>query len=88
MAITKLFSRISPIKRDFFILAIVKDNRKNMILKHHSTLDLGGTCRADTPLQDPILSFSHTFSLKSARVGGPHPSKGSTPPYGKSWVHH
>ena len=25
------------------------------------------------PLWDPIPSFLHTFSLKSARVGGPHP---------------
>ena len=26
------------------------------------------------PPWDPILSFLHTFSLKSAHVGGPHPS--------------
>ena len=35
------------------------------------------------PLWDPILSFLHTFSLKSARVGGPHPPNGCTlPPMG------
>ena len=33
------------------------------------------------PLQDPILSFSHTFSLKSAHVGGQnHPKMGPRPP--------
>ena len=37
------------------------------------------------PLRDPILSLSHTFSLKSARVGGPRPPpppNGSTAPTG------
>ena len=37
-----------------------------------------GACRRTPPLQDPILSFSHTFSLKSAHVGGQNPPK---------WVH-
>ena len=33
------------------------------------------------PLQDPILSFLHTFSLKSAHVGGQNPPKmGPHPP--------
>ena len=40
----------------------------------------GGGVPAHAPLQDPILSFSHTFSLKSAHVGG------QTPPPPK-WVH-
>ena len=35
---------------------------------------------AHAPLRDPILSFSHTYSLKSTHVGGPHPPlNGSTP---------
>ena len=34
------------------------------------------------PLGDPILSFSHTFLLKNAHVGGPCPPNGSTPPTG------
>ena len=39
------------------------------------------------PLQDPILSFSHTFSLKSAHIGGQNPPKmGPCPPYRKSWI--
>ena len=33
----------------------------------------GGEPGAHHPLWDPILSFSHTFSLESARVRGPHP---------------
>ena len=34
-----------------------------------------------TPLQDPILLFLHTFSLKSAHVGGQNPPKmGPRPP--------
>ena len=32
------------------------------------------------PLQDPILLFSHTFSLKSACFGGRRPPNGSMPP--------
>ena len=32
------------------------------------------------PLWDPILSFSHTFSPKGARVGGPCPPNGCTSP--------
>ena len=40
-------------------------------------VDLGGVL-AHTPLQDPIFSFSHTFSLKSAHIGGQNPPK---------WVH-
>ena len=41
---------------------------------HHKLL----THAPPPPLQDPILSFSHTFSLKSAHVGGQNPPK---------WVH-
>ena len=48
--------------------------------------DLGGMSGA--PPWDPILSFLHTFSLKSACIGGPCPSNGSTPRYGKSWIRH
>ena len=43
--------------------------------------NLGGV-PGSCPPWDPILSFSHTFSPKSAHVGGPHP------PYGKSWIRH
>ena len=43
-----------------------------------------GACPVHIPPPwDPILSFSHTFSPKSAHVGGPRP-----PPYGKSWIRH
>ena len=31
----------------------------------------GGVPGAHHPLWDPILSFSHTFSPKSTRIGGP-----------------
>ena len=39
---------------------------------------------APPPLWDPILSFSHTFSPKSAHVGGPQPcpQMGPHPPLG------
>ena len=41
------------------------------------------------PLWDPILSFLHTFSPKSAYIGGPCPSQmGAHPPYVKSWIRH
>ena len=35
---------------------------------------------APPPQQDPFLSFSHMFLLKSVRIGGRHPSNGSVPP--------
>ena len=39
------------------------------------------------PLQDQILSFLHTFSLKSAHVRGQNlPKMGPCPPYRKSWI--
>ena len=44
-----------------------------------------GACQAHAPLWDQILSFSHTFLLKSTHVGGPRPPpppNGSTPPMG------
>ena len=34
---------------------------------------------ASHPLWDLILSFSHTFSVKSARIRGPHPLMGARP---------
>ena len=46
-----------------------------------SLADLGGGgARHTPPLWDPILSFLHTFSPKSAHVGGPRPLNGCTPP--------
>ena len=45
-----------------------------------SLADLGGMPGTCHPLWDPILSFSHTFSPKSACVGGPCPPNGCTPP--------
>ena len=41
--------------------------------------DLGGRARRTPPLWDPILSFSHTFSPKSAHVGGPRPPPTGNP---------
>ena len=41
----------------------------------------GGHAGCTPPLWDPILSFLHTFSLKSAHVGGPRPLlTGACPP--------
>ena len=41
------------------------------------------------PQQDPSLSFSHTFFLKSVRVRGRcPPPMVQHPPNGKSWIHH
>ena len=39
-----------------------------------------GCAGCTAPLWDPILSFSHTFSPKSAHVGGPCPPNGCMPP--------
>ena len=49
----------------------------------------GGHHQCMPPQQDQFLLFSHTFSPKSVRVGGWHPSNGSVPPLnGKSWICH
>ena len=43
------------------------------------------------PLWDPILSFLHTFTPKSAHVRGPCPPNGCMPPpppHEKSWISH
>ena len=42
----------------------------------------GAPRRASPPQQDQFLSFSHTFSLKSVRIGGwrPPPPTGRRPP--------
>ena len=47
-----------------------------------------GRCQHASPQQDPILSFLHTFSLKSTHVGGQHPPMAWRPPNGKSWIRH
>ena len=40
-----------------------------------------GACPVHAPLWDPILSFLHKFSLKSAHVRGPRPPPtGARPP--------
>ena len=44
-------------------------------------------CRA-RPLQDPILSFSHTFSPKSTHIRGRRAPNGSMPPNWKSCIGH
>ena len=36
-----------------------------------------GACLVHAPLWDPILSFLHTFSPKSAHIGGPRPPTGN-----------
>ena len=43
-------------------------------------VDLGGCMPVHSPLWDPILSFSHTFSPKSAQVRGPCPPNGCMSP--------
>ena len=55
-----------------------------VLLLIYNTKSIGGSrgrAGARPPLQDPILSFSHTFSLKSAHVGSQKPPKmGPRPP--------
>ena len=47
-----------------------------------------GVCLVHAPLWNPILSFLHTFSPKSAHIGGPCPPQWVHTPYGKSWICH
>ena len=51
------------------------------IMEHVTLADLGA-CPAHVPLRDPILSFSHTFLVKSACIGSPWPPMGPCPPMG------
>ena len=57
------------------------------LTRYFSSIGIGGsrverTRRTPTPRRNPILSFSHTFSPKSARVGGRRapPTNGLAPP--------
>ena len=47
------------------------------VYPHSSLADLGGRARRTPPLWDPILSFLHTFSVKSTCIGGPRPTMGN-----------
>ena len=68
-----------------------QENRHKRVRKTSAILSISQRCsktiggsrggRAGArPLQDPILSFLHTFSLKSAHVGGQNPPKMSPRP--------
>ena len=62
----------------FKVMFFIRLGRKMCL----TLVDLGGVPGACPPW-DPILSFSHTFSPKSAHVGGPHPPlMGAHPPMG------
>ena len=61
---------------------------KFLFLFVNPLVDLEGDVPGAHPLWNPILSFLHTFSPKSAHVRGPHPPNACMPPYGKSWIHH
>ena len=51
--------------------------------EHFSIGGSRGVCWVHAPLQDQILSFSHTFLPKSTHVRGPHPHlMGPCPPMG------
>ena len=50
--------------------------------------DLHTKISGERPLRDPILSFSHTFSLKNTRVGDPCPPNRSTSPWIRQWIGH
>ena len=49
------------------------------VLRDFTLADLGGMPGTCHPLWDPVLSFSHTFSLKSTHIGGPDLPNGCTP---------
>ena len=70
----------SPTKRTLSIL-ITQDSESHFasVLFIISKVIGGsrGVCLVHTPPWDPILSFSHTFSPKSAHVGGPRPPTGN-----------
>ena len=57
------------------------DAEQVSLLRCTALVDLGGGGVPGTrhPLRDPILLFSHTFSLKSACIGGPHPQRVHAP---------
>ena len=58
------------------LISEISPRRKQWICRPIIPPSIGGSrgaCPAHAPLWDPILSFSHTFSLKSAHIRGPHP---------------
>ena len=71
------------VKHYIFLLFILK--RSSVVFKTimHYSESIGGSrgaCPVHAPLWDPILSFSHTFSPKSAHIRGPRPPNGCTLP--------
>ena len=48
---------------------------------HRSLADLGGVSGAHPPMGPNSFIFAYIFTEK-------HPHRRSTPPYGKSWIHH
>ena len=52
---------------------IVHWDKMAYVSDYEALADLGGMPGTRHPLWYPILSFSHTFSLKSTHIGGPHP---------------
>ena len=74
-----------------FLIELKQNKSKNIYIYSLSSsppagITIGGSrgaCPVHAPLWDPILSFLHTFSPKSAHVGGPPPPNGCTlPPTG------
>ena len=78
----RCFSDITQCSKGYSFAAwlMVDASMANSYEAYVTLAELGGVPGARHPLWDPILSFSHTFSLKSACVRGPCPPNGSTAP--------
>ena len=72
----KLTLEAKVISSPILDLTLFKLNRDFKV----ALVDLGGRAGHLPPPMGPILSFLHTFSPKSACIGGPHPPNGCTPP--------
>ena len=71
----------------YILNAVLLSRERELFTSHWGPLgNPGGAASTPSPQQDPILSFSHMFLLKSTHIGGQHPPNGSSPPNGKSWI--
>ena len=80
-----VFSELSQLHQQYSVMGKIQfSGVMDLNVRPDTLADLGGgggMPGARHPLWDPILSFLHTFSPKSAHIGGPcPPPNGCTPP--------
>ena len=67
-------------KGDAIYFFFIRRENDRIIIFYYSVADPQTKISGARPLRDPMLSFLHTFSLKSARVKGPLKASSCPPP--------